>query len=209
MAERLELLTKANQIARLIFIKLNELRCKPVKDMGLGSWLSLFKLQADIKEGESLKEEALDSLDPKIYEVILFGSVAEGKKDPTDIDLMIFDNGHFSNFLPCMTNKHHMNDWYENLGENFQWFMSGWFGVHDDQLQQMLDGVEVDLHVLPMNFFKSKKLREEITEKHKDSNFFKNAFEKAMRFDRSTDQFELLTLEYLEEKFRCQLLDLR
>ena len=205
MAERLELLKKAEQIANLIFEKLNELRHTPIKDAGLGSLLLIFKLQNDIKENKA----DFSSLDPKIYEIILFGSVAKDSENPTDIDLMIFDNGHFSNFFPCMTNEHHMDDWYENLGENFQWLMDGWFNVHDDQLKQILGNVEVDCHILPMRFFKSKELREEVAEKHKDPNFFKNAFGEAMRFNRSEGKFEPLTFEYLEEQFRCRLEDLR
>ncbi len=207
MEKKAELLSKAEQLASLIFDKLYELRRKPMKDVGLGSLLSFFKLQADIKEG--LKKVDLSTIEPKIYEIILFGSVAEDKENPTDIDLMVFDNGHFSNFFPCMTSGHHMDDWYEDLLENFQWLMGGWFDVHEDQLQQILGSVKVDLHILPIRFFQSKELRVEVAKKHKDPNFFKNALGKAMRFNRSTRQFEPLTFEYLEKRYRCTLLDLR
>ena len=209
MTERAELLAKAEQIASLIFNKLYELRHKPLKDVGLGSLLSLFKLQADMKANKDLREEDFNNPEQKIYEIILFGSVAEGKENPTDIDLMIFDNGHFSNFFPCMTSKYHMDDWREGLRKGFQWLMGGWFEVHEDQLHQILGDVEVDLHVLPLRFFKSKEFRKEVAKKHKDPNFFKNALGKAMRFDRFTRQFKPLTFGYLEKQFHCTLSDLR
>lgn len=179
MAERVELLVKAEQIASLIFDK--------------------------------LEEGGFSTPEPEIYEIILFGSVAEGKENPTDIDLMMFDDGWFSNNFPCLTDKHHMDGLYELLGENLYLLMDQ-LEVYSDQYQQMLEmlsNVEVDLHILPINFFKSKDFRAEITRKHKDPRFFKNAFRKAMRFNRSKWGFEPLTFKYLEEQFHCSLPDLQ
>jgi len=206
---RKNLVSKAEQLASLIFAKLYGLRHKPTEDIGLGSLLSFIKLSANLKEKDSLGEEDLCSLTPKIYEIILFGSVAAGKKMPNDIDLIILDNGHFSNFFPRITEHHVEEDAYEWLGDNLIWLMVGWFGVSEEQVHEILEGVEVDLHVLPIDLLKSQDFRIKITEKHKDPNFFKNAFQGAMRFDRSKKQFEPLTLEYLEKQYRCHLDDLR
>lgn len=206
---RKSFLRKAEQLASMIFEKVYELRCKPMKDMNLGSSLSFIKLNADMKKGDDPTETNLRSLVPRIYEIILFGSVVAGKKNPSDIDLIILDRGHFSNFFPCITGEHHTGDAYEDLGENLLWLMEGWFGVHEKQIQEILGDVEVDLHILPLDLLKSRDFRIKATENHKDLNFFKNAFQEAMRFNRFKGQFEPLTLEYLEKRYRCRLDDLR
>ncbi len=202
-------LRKAEQLAGLIFDKLYELRRKPLKDVGLGSLLSLVKLCADFREKNDLEGTSVRFLEPKIYEIILFGSVAAGKNSHSDIDLMILDNGHFSNFFPCMGEEHHTEDWYEDLDENLLWLMSAWFGVHEAQIQEILGDIEVDLHILPLDLLKFRDFRTIAAEKHQDPNFFKNVFQEAMRFNCSERQFEPVTLEYLEEKYHCRLDDLR
>jgi predicted nucleotidyltransferase len=207
---RKEFLKKAEQLAGLIFDKLYELHRKPMKDTGLGSLLSIIKLQADLKEKNRLEEADIHSLEPKIYEVILYGSVAAGEKNPDDIDLMILDNGHFSNFFPCMTEEDHgKGDWYEDLGDNLLWLMGGWFDVREEQIQKILGNIEVDLHVLPIDLLRSQDFRKKAAERHKDPDFFKNVFQKALRFNPLSREFEPLTLEYLEEHYHCRLGDLR
>lgn len=209
MSEKREsFLRKAEQLASLIFEKMYELRSKPMKDVGLGSLLSIIKLKADVDEGKGM-EESLSSLAPKIYEVILFGSVAAGKKEPSDIDLIVLDNGHFSNFFPCMTAEHHTEDAYEDLEDNLLWLMDGWFSVSELQLQEILRDTTVDLHVLPLKLLRSPELRREIAEKHQDPNFLKNAFGTALRFDRFNRSFKPLTIEYLEKQYHCRLDDFR
>lgn len=205
---RKTLLRRAERLAVLILQKERELRCKPVKNLGPGSFLSFIKLQSNLKKG-NVKEEDFSSLVPRIYEIILFGSVAAGKKKPTDIDLMMLDNGHFSNFFPCTTEKRHTEDWYEDLRDTLLWLMEGWFEVKEKQLQEILRNTKVDLHILPLRFLKSPDFRIEAIEKHKDPNFFRNALGKALRFNRTIRKFEPLTLEYLEKRYRCNLADLR
>lgn len=202
---------KALSLAMLISQKTRELRRKPMKNVGLGSMLSILQLGSEAKKGnleESVMKEHIAAIAPEIYEIILFGSVAAGTENPEDIDLMIIDNGHFSNFVPCNTGKHHA-DAYEDLSGNLSWLMSGWFEVSEEQLQEILDDVEVDLHVLPLRFLKSEDVRAAITAKHKDPNFFRNAFKTALRFNDFSVEFEPLTLEYLEKRYRCSLGDLR
>lgn len=205
---RKPLFRKAERLAVMILQKGRGLRQKPVKDLGFGSFLSFIKLQSDLKKGD-VKEEDFSSLAPRIYEIILFGSVAAGKKKPTDIDLMVLDNGHFSNFFPCTTKERHTENWYEDLGDNLLWLMNGWFEVQEEQLQEILGDTKVDLHILPLRLLKSPDFRTEAAEKHKDPDFFRNAFGTALRLNRTTRKFEPLTLEYLEKRYCCNLVDLR
>ena len=200
---------KALELTKLIWQKTRELRHKPMKDAGLGSLLSIIRLASEAKTKEGIVEEHIDTIEPKIYEIILFGSVAAGTKNPSDIDLMIVDNGHFSDFFPCNTDEHHTEDAYQDLGDNLSWLMNGWFEVGEEQIRELLVDTEVDLHVLPLRFLKDRDVRATIAAKHKDPNFFKNVFKTALRFNSATDEFEQFTLEYLEDRYRCKLSDLR
>ncbi|OGF61888.1 hypothetical protein A2926_00685 [Candidatus Giovannonibacteria bacterium RIFCSPLOWO2_01_FULL_44_40] len=200
---------KAVELANLIWRKTIELRRKPMKDAGLGSLLSIMRLANEAKTEENATEEHIAAIAPEIYEIILFGSVAAGAENPGDIDLMILDNGHFSDFFPCNTDKRHTENAYQDLGDNLVWLMYGWFNVNEVQLQKLLEGIEVDLHVLPLRFLKLQTTRAAIADKHKDPNFFKNAFRAALRFNRITGEFEPFTLEYLEDRYRCNLSDIR
>lgn len=202
---------KALELANLIWRKTTELRCKQVKDVRFGSMLSILRFVNAKKEDveESATEEHAAAIVPEIYEIILFGSVAAGAENPSDIDLMIIDNGHFSDFFPCNTDKYHTEDAYQDLGDNLAWLMSGWFDVSEEQVHTILGDTEVDLHVLPLRFLKSENARAVIAAKHKDPNFFRNVFGTALRFNRVTNEFEPFTLEYLEDHYRCDLRDLR
>lgn len=195
-----DFLGKAEKLASMIFQKSYEISRKPMKDVSLGSMLSILNF-CHSEEGGST------SIVPKIHEIILFGSVATGEKNPGDIDLMVLDNGHFSNFFPCMAEDRPV-DAYEDLGENLVWLMEGWFNVSGKHIHEILEDTEVDLHVLPINFLKSQDIRRKITSKHKDPEFFKNALRKALRFDTGMNKFIPVSVEYLEEKYHCDLDDI-
>lgn len=195
-----DFLGKAEELARLIFQKSYEIRQKPMKNISLGSMLSILNFCYSEEGGST-------SIVPKIHEIILFGSVATGEKNPGDIDLIVFDNGHFSNFFPCMAEDCPM-DAYEDLDENLVWLMEGWFNLSEKQTLEILGDAEVDLHVLPINLLRSSDLRRKITKKHKDPEFFKNVFREALRFDSGMNKFIPVTIEYLEKKYHCNLNDI-
>ena len=205
---REELLSKAEQLADIIHSGVAKIHRTSVKDVALGSMLSLVRLGSEAREG-AIEEEHLLSLVPKVYEIILYGSVAAGKAEPSDIDLMIIDNGHFSDFLSCNRDEHHTDDLYGDLRENLYWLMGGWFEVYEEQVEELLGDTEVDLHVLPLRLLTNTDFRTKMAEKHRDPNFFKNALGEAMRFSRFTGKFEPFTLKYLENQYRCCLDDLR
>jgi len=199
------LFMRAERLANLISDEAYKLRHKPLNEAGLGSMLSFFQLQNEWT-GKNIA-----TLEPRIREIILFGSVAMEKENPGDIDMMIIDNGHFSIFLACMKDGNHAegDDWYGSLVGNLSLLMEMWFDISDERLEEILEGTKVDLHVLPIDLLKSQDFREEAIQRHKDPAFFKNALGNAMRFDYGTREFVPLTLEYLEERYACDLTDLR
>lgn len=194
-----ELLVKAENLASFILERTQIIRETPVGKSSLGSFLSILKLQFDLKN-KDVKGVDYDSISPKIYEIILFGSVAEGCENPNDIDLMIFDNGHFSDFCQSFSEKEWPGDMYHNLGDNLSHLMGGWFNVDTEELHTIIGDTEVDLHVLPQKFFQDQKFRESVVEKHEDPDFFENAFGNAMKFNRLTGKFEQLSSDYFKMK---------
>lgn len=207
-------LQKAEALAGLIFAETDGLRQRPLREAGLGSWLSLFRLSRVFRDdrGDPLKE--ISTIDPHIFEVILFGSVARGTENPGDIDLVLLDNGHFSNFIPGVDGtlpdgEKPAGDMYHTLRGNLAWLMEAWFGIGEPTLVELLGDTEVDLHVLPLDLLTSLEIRTTIASKHDDPRFFQNIFRDARRFNRSSGQFEPVSLEELEAQYHCDLSDLR
>ena len=200
----MDLLKKAEEIAGEILGQNSLFSHKKLKDAGLMVWLPFLRLQQDLKEGKKLNTF---SLDPKILEIFLFGSVARGQSTKeSDIDMMVIDTGFFSDFFELDSDK---EDWYLELSSNIKLLLVTWFEMGERQFGELLSKVKVDLHILPVKLLKSKKFREEVTEKHKDKNFLVNAFETMMVFDRYNKKFSKITVEELEKKYNTDLSDLK
>lgn len=202
------LLQIAENLAGIIYYESCELKFKPIKNLGLGSWMSIVKLASEFKsEAENIDFECLV---PKIHEIILYGSLATEEEYPGDIDLIIIDNGHFSEYFHA--HPHADLDAYLELSENLELLVDMWFGISEEKLSEEIlegTGIKVDLHVLPINLLTSLDYRKKISAEHSDPDFFQNAFHRSMRFNFDLRKFEPLTLEYLEKRYRCCLDDIK
>jgi hypothetical protein len=196
-----DFMSKAEQLATLITRKIYQLKNTSLKEVGLGSILQLLKLTDQAKKEEELD---IESLNPQIYEIIIYGSLASSNSKPNDIDMLILDNGHFSDF---MNNDTDVDDMYNCLSDKLSWLMDGWFQVRQDEIDAILEGTEVDLHVLPIKLIRNKGYMQDVLQKHADHNFFKNAFSEALHF--RNGKFETLSIEYLETQYECDLTHLR
>lgn len=167
-------------------------------------------LMAALSIMAAAEHKDVDAFDPAVQEIVLFGSTARGESDPSDIDLMLFDKGFYSNVLSFeptegMSSK---TDWYHKLQENLKLLFEGWFGFTEDSLPEVrpiLDETLVDLHVLPTAIFTNPVRREEIAAKHFDPRFFQNAFSSMQRFDPATHDFVPVDLGYFERKYNADL----
>lgn len=201
--KRIEAVEKATKIATLIREGVSNLKHTTLKDLPLLAMLPFIKLEADAKAG---KEMNLDSLDPRVFEILIFGSVAnESQEEVGDIDIMVLDNGFFSNFFSCK----HKDDWYMELSENLHLLLTGWLGYSEEEVADTLKGVDTDLHVLPLKMLKSEKLRVEIARKHSDPRFFQNAFSSMLVQDRVSHELNQSSMGYLEGKYKTNLSDLK
>ena len=202
--KRIEAIEKATKIAGLIREGVNRIKYDTaMKDLPLLAMLPLLALGEDLK---SSKDVDFNSLCPKVFEVLIFGSVArEDSEDVGDIDIMVLDNGFFSKFFSCK----HKDDWYLGLSENLHLLLTGWLGYSDDELLDVLDGVDTDLHVLPLEMLKSENLRKKIALKHRDPLFLQNAFSSMLVHDRVSHELNPSSIGYLEGKYKTDLADIK
>jgi hypothetical protein len=198
-----EFLKRAEALAKLIFGETETLSRTPLKNVGLGTLLTLYALRADAEKQDGKDKADYSPCEPKIHELILFGSVARGDKNPEDIDLMILDNGHFSSAIPSEKNI------YSDVSRNLSFLMNMWFGINEEELAEILGDIKVDLLVQPIGLLQSASIRADLARQHRDEFFYKNVFGSAMRFDRELGYFVPLTLDYLEKTYNCCLDDLR
>ena len=161
-----------------------------------------------LKRANEIAEILFDNLESKDSEIILFGSVATDKEEPNDIDLMVFEDGSFSEIISShLYTEEDYADEYSTLGDNFQKIIEC-VVIPDKETRKMLEETPVDLHVLSREFFQSAQYRKTLAKKHKDPNFFQNAFKSAMRFDQSEGKFKPLKMSELEEKFNSKIKDI-
>jgi hypothetical protein len=142
------------------------------------------------------------ALNPHFLEVILFGSAAEDGKIPNDVDLMVIDEGFYSNILAY----NGRTSLYRRGGAaeaNLIRLASGWFGLDENEpeMREVLDETNVDVVVLPVSVFTDVSRRCEISRRQPDPDFFDNAFRHMMRFDEDSGQFVRVDLAYFEEKY--------
>lgn len=192
---------KALAIAELIQRGVRKFRSMTTKDLPLLALLPWFKLGADLGEKKEIDWEALV---PRVFEIIIFGSVANSTNEEVgDIDFIVLDNGCMSEFF---TPKHKEDDWYQDLWENMRLMLSGWLNYTEEQIEEVLAGVETDLHVLPLKMLKSKNLRAEIAAKHSDPRFLQNAFSAMLRYEGG--KLIPTDVAYFEKKYKTDLSDL-
>lgn len=199
----------ATSIAKLLRRGAQQVGRSSIRDQGLFGWLSVH-----LAAQQDNLDDKIASFDPTIHEIILFGSVARGKNEPGDIDLMVFDRGFYSNalsFEPSEMPTPMQRDWYGNLRENLALLIEGWFGMNRKEpgVAAVLKDTIVDLHVLPLQMFSNALLRRHIASKHRDSNFFQNAFAQMQRFDPEKNGFVPVDLGYFETLCKADLSDLR
>jgi len=160
----------------------------------------------------------------KFFEFLIFGSTV-GKCDDEsvgDLDMMIIDNNAIS---PDYHVDCDCDDWYTGLSGHLPGLLREYsdnllYNINnaaamdiaekiDKLVEKMIDQkMKVDLHFLPLKFFKSKKYRMEVLSKHKDPNFFKNCFDNILRL-RCGKQFVPVSVSYFEYKYRRNLQDLK
>ena len=153
----------------------------------------------------------------KIFEVILFGSTTRkcDNEIVDDIDLLIIDNGVYSAECALSENDDSV-DFYHCLSDNFSNFAERITENHADAVADysyedflnLIYWTDVDMHVLPLKFFRNKKFREEVKARHHDLDFFKNVFATAMRW-RMEKQFVPVDVSYFERKYKVRLQDLK
>lgn len=193
---------KAEVIAGMIRKGVSSLRRRAIKDLPLLAWLPLLTLKTDLDEG---KEPDYDNLEPRVHEILIFGSIAEGREEVGDIDMMVIDNGFFSRFFTSDSKK---ADWYEELSDNLEMFLTGWLDCQNEEVEK-LESLSVDLHILPVKMLGSMDVRNEIASKHKDPDFLKNCFGKMLRYSEPDGKFVPVNLGYFEKRYNANLDDLR
>ncbi len=201
--DRVEALSQAKEIAKMITAGVRKLGRTRLGEVGLFGLLPFLAANKDAKEGKDIDIKALN---PRIFEILIFGSIAQGKEEVGDIDMMILDTGFFSRFFSsgCQT-----DDWYKELSSNAWILMTDWLDLDIGEVEAVLKGYDVDLHVLPLKMLGSVGKRKEIAAKHKDPQFLRNCFASMLRFDGATEGFVPVTLEYFEKRYHASLSDLK
>ncbi|MDP2951069.1 MAG: hypothetical protein Q8N55_01665 [bacterium] len=176
------LMKRAIEIAQVIVDEVEKINKIPIKDFNLSNWISFC--------------EHNHRLTPKVKEILLFGSLAQGSQNPGDIDMVFLDTGWFSRgFLSVDGTK----DKYMELSEQTFVLFSDWFRVAQEKYD-LLKEIKIDLHILPFQVLYSEKVREKYLKGHSDQNFFTNAFSVLLRYDFAKKEFVLTSIEELVKK---------
>ena len=193
-----EALLWARKIARIIRSGADRVGKTRIKDQGLMATLSIML---------AARSQNSEALNPAIEEIVLFGSAARPDNPGAwvdDIDLMMFDNGFYSNILSVepMGRRMEKDSGSLFLQENLTMLLKGWFqfSESDQEVREILEIPLVDLHVLPIAIFTDKDRQRAITSKHHDPQFFENAFSAMRRFDPATEQFVPVDLDYFQHR---------
>lgn len=200
--KRIEALKTASEIAVLIYRGVIKLKHTTLQNAPLMARLPFIKFSSEAKKDKDLD---IESLNPHIYEILVYGSTAvEDNSQVGDIDMIIIDSGFFSNFFHYRSG---LEDRYLQLSDNLRMLLNEWFEM--DEAAEVYFDTPVDLQIFPDKLFKSESLRTEILSKHKDPNFFKNCFSDMLRYDSVKRTFVPVDVSYFEERFSTALTDLR
>lgn len=203
MSEKRDIvLAKAEQVTRVIQWETDKLWYTPLVGWTESACARVRNLRLALEQGTTrLDKIDFSALKPKISEIILFGSTVQGSECPSDVDLMVFDNGFFSSQIEWTGAE----DIYELLSHNIFLLAKTFFRISDECVANLLEGISVDLHILNADFFKSWLVREEIANKHEDPDFFQNAFSHFMVFDKALGKFKHSCLADLERRYKISL----
>ncbi len=183
----------AMEIVSMILENTHNMMRVPIGVSGLGTYLCITQ-----RFSPQTPEEKRAPYEPEILEIFLFGSLTNvTEENPGDIDICLVDNGYFSWFFNEEGNP--KKDAYLQLSGNLERLFRLWFGIND--LSTITEGIPVDLHILPEQFFKDPELRAEIAKRHKDPLFFQNMFKNIIRLYPEKKQNPDLGLAYFEKKY--------
>lgn len=194
--KRTEALEWAEKIAWLICSGSNQVGKTAVGKQSLMGMLSVMV---------ALEKQDAHAFNPKVEEIVLFGSAAQvdDSDEVGDLDLMIFDNGFYSNILSVESgDKLTLDSGAKFLRDNLTRLLEGWFGFSRDDpaIREILEVPLVDLHVLPITVFTDPSRRREIAAKHRDPDFFENASSAMMRFNKTAGKFVPVSIGYFEQR---------
>src|SRR5947209_4174510 len=109
-------------------------------------------------------EEDIASLDPSIKKILIFGSIAQGKTEVGDIDMMVLDTGFYSRILTPKNGQTEEvssdDDCYSKLRLNLSIMLRCFFDIrdHDPRIAKLAE-TKIDLHVLPVSILTDRALR--------------------------------------------------
>jgi hypothetical protein len=197
-------LDQAETTARILLRGAANLGRTKLRDVPLMAWLPFLAAGRDVKEH---REPNIDACDPRIREVLLFGSLALGEGDVGDVDLMVLDSGFYS--LPLQVSSRNSPGKRRDskdflLQDNLWQVLGGYMGYGQDVIDRCRD-IPTDLHVLPYSVVTDEAFRVNVAHDHHDQHFFDHVFECMMRFDKVSDEFVPVTLEELQARLRFVL----
>ena len=159
---------------------------------------------------------------PRMFELLVFGSVARGASEVGDIDMVLLDNGTLSSLalggLDLHGAEEDLPDPATFLPESgrsnilrfgTEWLLQIWFDIKDERFKSIRD-VPVDLHFYPLGLITSPERRAGFTKRHRDSRFFKNVMSDVLVLEPSSIFSEKLpnAIGYFERKYRTVMSDL-
>lgn len=191
-------LEQATATARALIEGAERLRNRSMNEVPLLAWLPFLKLATE--------DSDVNSCDPVICEVLLFGSVAKKAEDVGDVDLMVLDTGFYSMLVLNQDRRDDgtLPDSKEGaLQDNLRLLLGGYMEYEEDLIEG-LSLIPTDLHVLPCRVVTDEAFREEIAQQHLDPYFFENAFSCMMRYERTCSAFVPTTLIELQSQLRIR-----
>ncbi|GEM_PF-6970980 len=161
---------------------------------------------------------------PAIEEILLLGGVARGK-DVKCLNVAIFDHGFYSRwFWDRIKQAKDVGVRSSLLQDNLRVLLTYWFSFNalDPDVDEVLDR-PVSCHVLPIDFLTNKSMRRMVKgadrmelrhgrkERVRSWNpwLFPCVLEPVLRYDAEGGEFIAADIAYFEEKYDCNLADLR
>jgi hypothetical protein len=182
----------AVKVARVLLSGSQQIGSQPLGRQNIGALLAFL---------DACNSGEWRAADPRIEEILIFGSTARGVANPGDLDLILLDTGFYSRHFS--RSRDLRRSWYEKLHGNLSRLLYHWFNLRDNRERlEILHGPSVDLHILPVAMLNDPKLHERLALSHDDPKFFDNAFSTIQRFDEAMGIFVPTSLEFLRKKHR-------
>ena len=187
----------ATTIARLLYTEACGMISTPTRNLTKYGRYSIERAKA-ARDGEALN--------PRIDEIIIFGSILDTETEVTEINMFAIDHGFYSGTL---LNKALTETMPEDIHGNLMRMLKLWFfnqnKVYAKSDIEIVLSTQVNLTVLPVRFLTNSGLREMILSNQLDPAFCRRAFRRMMRFDPDSGRFVAISLEYLERRFGADL----